>query len=326
MTVTALRAIAEDLSGFGESWRRTAVLCESEEKFATMFRLAPEAMALVRAEDGAVLEVNRSFAECFGYRPDEMLGRSTLPHDLGLWIDVGQQQAWFAELEKWGELIDYETRLQRCDGSTGAFTLSGKFIDMRGEQCLIWTLRDISKQKEREEELSRIAYYDALTQLPNRLLLADRLRQAIAQSRRARTPLAVCYLDLDGFKAANDAFGHDAGDEILVEAARRLQLALRASDTVARLGGDEFVVLLCGVVNDQRCVMNALDRVLRSLSTPFALTCGQQTRISASIGVTIFPDDGATPETLVRHADQAMYVAKAAGRNRFHFFEPSLDP
>lgn len=178
---------------------------------------------------------------------------------------------------------------------------------------------DISHLKEHQAELERIAHYDTLTDLPNRRLLADRLIQELARTRRRGHLLAICYLDLDGFKAVNDRLGHEAGDQLLVEIGQRLKNALRTGDTVARLGGDEFVLLLCDLTQEQEC-LPVLERVLGAVAAPLIIQ-NQQVIVSASIGVTLFPRDDTDSDQLLRHADQAMYQAKEAGKNRFHRFE-----
>ena len=182
---------------------------------------------------------------------------------------------------------------------------------------------DISANKAREAVLDHIAHYDPLTGLPNRVLLSDRLRLAIAQAERAGSVLAVCFLDLDGFKPVNDTLGHEAGDTLLVEIARRLHGAVRGGDTVARMGGDEFVLLLAGVdgMDEYETI---LKRVLDSVQDPFTVA-GQQVSVSASMGIALFPKDDVDPDLLLRHADHAMYQAKQGGRARFIFFDPRME-
>jgi diguanylate cyclase (GGDEF)-like protein/PAS domain S-box-containing protein len=182
---------------------------------------------------------------------------------------------------------------------------------------------DITDRKQVEAALQHMAHYDALTQLPNRTLLADRLKMSLAQAQRRQGRIAVCLIDLDGFKPVNDRLGHEVGDRILVEVAHRLRSALRQGDTVARLGGDEFVLVLSGGL-DQLDYERALTRLLALLAQPY-LHAGERIVLSASIGVTFFPDDVTDPDTLLRHADQAMYVAKQAGRNRWHVFDAAVD-
>lgn len=161
--------------------------------------------------------------------------------------------------------------------------------------------------------LENKANYDALTQLPNRSLLFDRLAQAIAHNARNKRLLAVCFVDLDNFKPVNDTFGHDTGDRVLIEVARRLQVSVRGGDTVARLGGDEFVVLL-GEMENEHEVELAVDRLLFSLSEPL-ITGGNKIKIQASIGYALYPEDSKDSESLLNISDQAMYQAKSSGGN-----------
>ena len=179
------------------------------------------------------------------------------------------------------------------------------------------------QRRRREDELQRLAHYDALTGVPNRVMLADRMAQALARAKRDQGLLAVCYLDLDGFKPINDRHGHAVGDRVLVEVTGRIRDCVREDDTVARLGGDEFVVLLVGLRATEECV-GSLQRMLESIHRPIAVD-GHVVGLSASIGVALYPEDEEDADTLLRHADQAMYLAKLAGKNRFHLFDPASD-
>ncbi len=307
------------------SERRAAdeALRKSEEKFAAIFSLTPEPMALTRLEDGVVLDVSRSYAEFFGYARDELIGRSTLSGDLDLWVEAAHRLRWKENIQRDGELIGFETLLRRKDGSIVTALISGKRVEISGAQCIVVDIHDITEQKQHEDHLEQIAHHDSLTGLPNRLLLGDRLRQAIAQNQRAGTSVAVCYLDLDGFKQVNDLLGHQAGDQLLVEVANRLTACVRGGDTVARLGGDEFVVLLSRLVDEAEC-RQVLDRILRTVSAPYAVRDGEHALVSASIGVTLFPKDQVDPDMLLRHADHAMYSAKEAGKNCYKIFETTI--
>jgi diguanylate cyclase (GGDEF)-like protein len=178
---------------------------------------------------------------------------------------------------------------------------------------------DVTEIKRAEEKLERNAHFDALTGIPNRVLLADRLRQGLVQTGRSGRLMAICYLDLDGFKPINDTWGHEAGDRLLVEMAERLQFCLRGGDTVARLGGDEFVVLLLDLERIDECE-RALQRVLEAIAHPVVVG-SQMVSVSASIGFSIYPFDSEDPDVLLRQADQAMYLAKESGRNRYRLFE-----
>ncbi|WP_126447055.1 EAL domain-containing protein [Sulfuricystis multivorans] len=173
------------------------------------------------------------------------------------------------------------------------------------------------------DSLVHRAHFDPLTQLPNRALLADRLVMALAQARRDGRRGAVALLDLDGFKPVNDTWGHAVGDRVLIEVANRLRATLRETDTIARLGGDEFVLVLSGAA-EEHDYLQLLGRVLAALAQPYPID-GEQVSLSASIGVTFFPDDDADADALIRHADQAMYLAKQSGRNRTHVFDTRVD-
>ena len=182
--------------------------------------------------------------------------------------------------------------------------------------------RDVSAERAITEQLSHRANHDALTGLPNRLLLADRIDQAISLAPRHGKKVAVLYLDLDGFKQINDTLGHPAGDLLLKSVARRLVGCLRASDTVCRQGGDEFVVLLSEVGQAEDAALSAR-RILQTISEPHIIE-GDPLYVTSSIGVSVYPDDGADSQTLLKAADMAMYRAKANGRQRYQFFEPSM--
>jgi diguanylate cyclase (GGDEF)-like protein len=172
-----------------------------------------------------------------------------------------------------------------------------------------------------EQQLERIAHHDALTGLPNRLLFMDRLNQAVAQTRRVGRLLAVCFGDLDGFKPVNDQLWHEAGDFVLVEVADRMKDCVRTGDTVARIGGDEFVFLLINIQSTYECE-TILTRVLGAVALPIKFD-GHSVSVTASLGVALFPQDDADPDTLLQHADQAMYQAKQGGKNAYRLFEPN---
>ena len=182
---------------------------------------------------------------------------------------------------------------------------------------------DITPLKLQREQIEHGAQFDALTDLPNRLLLSDRLNQARANCQRHNQMLAVLYLDLDGFKFINDNFGHSVGDELLIAVSSRMRAVLRESDTLARIGGDEFVLVLTELSNLQDCI-HLVNRVLAACAQPVDVR-GNTLTITASIGVTMFPADDADTDELLRNADHAMYEAKRAGKNRFHLFDAAQD-
>lgn len=188
--------------------------------------------------------------------------------------------------------------------------------------CVL-VFHDVTEKHRLLRDVRWQAGHDVLTGLPNRALLADRFERALLHARRQQTWLAVCLLDLDEFKPVNDTHGHDVGDKLLVQAAQRLSEVLRAEDTVARMGGDEFVLLLGGLHSQEETRLS-LQRILDGMCAPYLIE-DHHIEVSASVGVVFYPDDDADPDTLLRHADQAMYQAKQLGRNRFHFFDVHHD-
>ena len=201
----------------------------------------------------------------------------------------------------------------------------GKIVghDAQGQPArMLGVSLDVTRQREQQEQLQRLAHFDALTGLPNRVQLAQRLQDTMEKARANGTQLGVAYLDLDGFKPVNDKLGHGAGDRLLVIVAARLTRALRPTDCVARLGGDEFVILLPDLKTREGCEQK-LRQLMAHISAPYTLEA-ERVGITASIGYTLYPEDDADADTLLRHADQAMYQAKQNGRNRFHGFDAIL--
>ena len=286
------------------------------------FANAQEAIIVTDAS-GRILEANAAFSRISGYSRAEVLGQNPRILQSGqqgpdfyaaMWQSLLTDGSW--EGEFWNRRKDGQQYIQHANISA--------VRDALGQvQRFVAVASDVTLIRETQRRVEHMAYYDGLTNLPNRALFADRLTQAIAQADRHGKMLAVAYLDLDGFKPVNDAWGHAAGDQLLIEVARRLQSCVRAGDSVARLGGDEFV-LLFGNANDVHEIELAIRRVLSSISLPIQIS-GREAGITASVGVTIYPSDGQDPDTLLRHADQAMYAAKQLGKNRFHLFDPESD-
>jgi diguanylate cyclase (GGDEF)-like protein/PAS domain S-box-containing protein len=289
---------------------------------ASVFTSSHEGILITDA-DARIIEANAAFTRLTGYAREDVLGKNP-----SLLQSGHQGQEFYAAL--WRTLVatghwSGEIWNRRKDGSVFAELLTISAVhDAAGEtRHFVGVFTDITPQKEHQRELERIAHFDALTGVPNRVLLSDRLAQAIAQTRRAGAMMAVCYLDLDGFKPVNDRYGHAAGDRLLVEMAQRMKDCLRGGDTVARIGGDEFVLLLLGLERMDE-VDPALRRILDAVALP-VIVDDEPTAISASLGVTLFPRDDADADALLRHADQAMYEAKQSGKNRYHLFDPERD-
>lgn len=299
---------------------------ETEDKLrlsANVFTHAREGILITEC-DGTILEVNDSFTRITGYTREEVLGRSPRMLKSGLQNKEFYDALWqtLTETGQWsGEIWD-RTKSGRVFPEM--LTISAVRDASGTVQQYVALFSDITELKEHESKLEQIAHYDMLTGLPNRVLLADRMRQAMAQAQRRKELVAVAYLDLDGFKAVNDRHGHAAGDQLLTVLAERMKHALREGDTLARLGGDEFVAVLLGLPDTEASVAVLL-RLLNAAAET-AMVGELALRVSASVGVTFFPQpEEADADQLLRQADQAMYQAKLSGRNRFHFFDSNRD-
>ncbi len=289
---------------------------------AIVFENSYEAIMVTDAE-GLIRKVNPVFTRITGYQEDEVLGRkpsllSSGHHEAafyeGFWRALQEQDFWRGEIWNRRKSGQKFVALQSVSVVRDAQQRISHYVSV---------FVDISQNKAHEAELNRVANYDPLTELPNRRLLSDRLRQTINRADRSARMAAICFLDLDGFKTINDQHGHTVGDELLVGVAGHLREVLRADDTLARLGGDEFVVLLADVHTAAEC-SQVLERLLTAARLP-VWAGGQLLGLSASIGVSLYPADNADPDTLLRHADQAMYLAKQAGKNRYQLFDPEID-
>ncbi|MEH6472429.1 MAG: EAL domain-containing protein [Halopseudomonas sp.] len=269
-----------------------------------------------------IIEVNGAFCRITGFSRYEALGQTPRlyrsdHHDKAfyqqLWNQLDQNGSWGGEIwnrKKDGNIFPSWVSINRV----------GEHDD--AERQYIGVFSDISNIKKAEKNLERIAYYDPLTSLPNRALFHDRLRHEITAANRHKNRLALLFLDLDRFKYVNDSFGHSVGDELLKVIAERLVGEVRENDTVTRLGGDEFTVIISELVQIGSTT-TLVERMLKRINEPINLA-GQQLHVGASIGIALYPDDGEDAETLIKHADMAMYQAKEQGRNAFHYFTAKL--
>lgn len=295
-------------------------LRENEERFRRIF-LNIQDVYFEASVGGIIVEISPSVENLLGYRRDQLVGRmlSILSANKGCIAEVRSR------LLEEGQLKDFELLLRRRDGQDVPCSMGVSLVcDESGKPLkLVGSIRDITERKKAEEEIRKLAYHDMLTGLPNRSLFYDRLQQALAQAGRNDRPLSLLFLDLDRFKDVNDTLGHDVGDQLLQAIAERLRGCIRQSDTVARLGGDEFVILLTSVKAARDSAIVA-EKILESLSEPVDLG-GQAIFTSTSIGVVMFPHDGENAETLLKHADMAMYGAKERGRNNFQFYSEQMN-
>jgi|GEM_PF-2334597 len=294
----------------------------SEHRFRSLFSNMSEGVALHRLEfddqgeaNGyRILETNERYQTIFGLTHTQLIGK--LASDL---FDATQTPslARCQQVVAKQEAASLEIHLERQEKF---FAVSIVPWDESGFATIF---TDITERKHAESRLLQIAHYDALTQLPNRVLLLDLLAQAMSLAHKNNELLAVCYLDLDDFKPFNDTHGHEIGDRLLIAIARRLQSTLSEQDTVARLGGDEFIILL-NQLSTVESGQQTLQHIMATVAQPYEIQ-GIRASISASAGMTLFPLDDTAPDVLLRHADQAMYRAKQTGRNRIQLFDPEQD-
>ena len=297
----------------------------SEDKLklaASVFSHAQEGI-LITDTTASIIEINDRFTEMTGYSREELIGQNPRMFKSGrqspafytnMWEELNATGHWTGELwnrRKNGEIFAELKNISAVYDENGITT---NYVAMS---------TDITLMKAHQGQLERNAHYDVLTNLPNRVLLADRLSQAMLQCRRHEQSLAVVFLDLDGFKGVNDAYGHSVGDELLIALSVRMKNALREGDSLARIGGDEFVAVLTDLTTVEGCEP-VLERLLLAASEP-ATVGGVVLNVSASIGVTLYPQDNVNADQLVRHADQSMYVAKESGKNCYHLFDTVQD-
>lgn len=288
---------------------------------STVFNTVDEAI-LVSDADNRVITVNPAFTRVTGYTPEEVIGGnpsllSSGKHDAEfyreLWSQLTGKGSWSGEIwnrRKSGEVYVEWSSIKQVRDTHGKLT------------HYVAAFSDITARKANEESIRHQAQYDALTDLPNRVLLFDRLQQALAQARRDKTRLALMYIDLDKFKPINDNLGHAIGDQILQQTAKRMQGCVREMDTVARIGGDEFVVLLPVVESEQDALIVA-EKIRFALNQSFEIA-GQNLNISSSAGVAIYPEHGDSENELTGNADIAMYFAKESGRNNVKLFQKGM--
>jgi len=299
---------------------------DSELRIAATAFESQEGMSITDAS-GKILRVNRAFSKITGYTPEEIIGKSPSflksgRHDAtfyaSMWDSLNRTGIWEGEIwnrRKNGEVYPEHLTITAVKNSEGAVT------------NYVSTITDITLTKASEDEIKHLAYYDPLTRLPNRRLLLDRLRQALASIARSGRVGALLFIDLDNFKTLNDTLGHDIGDILLQQVAKRLESCVREGDTVARLGGDEFVIMLEDLSKNSLEAAEQAEsvgiKILSTLNQPYQLGTHEHHN-TPSIGVTLFTDNSQSIDDLMKQADIAMYQSKKAGRNTLHFFDPKM--
>ena len=290
---------------------------------ANVFSHAREGILITDAK-GRIVDVNDTFTHLTGYSKEESLGQNPRFLKSGLQAESFYQELWETLVSDGHWSGEVWNRKKSGEFFAELLTISAVKESDGSINNYVALFSDITRSKMNEQRLEHVAHYDALTDLPNRVLLADRLNQALLLAQRKSEYVVVAYIDLDGFKQVNDRYGHDQGDLLLIEVARRMKACLRGSDTIARLGGDEFVAVLTGFKQIETS-LPLLERLLDAASRP-VMNKQRKLQVSASVGVTYYPQlDDVNEDQLLRQADQAMYQAKIEGKNRYHFFNPERD-
>ena len=316
-----LEGFIEDIS---EQVTSQHQLADAELRYRSIFEDSVVGM-FQTSVDGHYLAANRALANLYGYAGPEELRVSLSDIGTRLYVDPQRRAEFKRCMEEFGRVSDFQSEVYRRDG--GRIWISEHAHSVRGPdgQVLYYegTVEDITESRQYRTLLEYQATHDPLTGLPNRNLLQDRLDQALSLANRHQGEGVLAFVDIDNFKLINDSLGHDAGDHLLVEMAKRLKSCLRGADTVARYGGDEFVLILSeqAVLGD---TLQALERVQGVVGAPLVID-GHELRLDCSIGVTLFPQDGRDLQTLLRHADAAMHHAKRLGKGQFQFYTGAMN-
>ena len=294
-----------------------AIATFKEQMLKTIFEAIPDLLFLMD-HDGIIIDYHTNNKNTLYVSPVKFIGNNMLdilPKSVAKKFEVYIEKA----IEQ-DEIVTFKYELSVPQGQVYFEARINKVL--KYDQIMI-IIRDITEQHQSEQLIRKQAYFDSLTQLPNRLLALDRLSQLTVEATRNDEKAAVFFLDLDDFKKINDSLGHEAGDKVLIETANRLQRALRKADTIGRLGGDEFIILSKGISTQQNAVGIA-EKLLQNFREPFTIE-GRELMLTISIGVAMFPDNGKSVSDLLRNADTAMYQAKALGRNTYSFFTNQMN-
>lgn len=305
-----------------EEVAKNRALRASERRYRTLIEVANDAILVTDSETGTLVDCNRQAETLLGMSRNEIIGQHMSN------LQEIRKDADGAETDFLGHMLrgntgTIELSLIRADGTTIPVEVSSSTFEMDGRRYVHGAFRDITQRREVEDRIKHLAHHDPLTNLPNRIFLHGRLEQAVEFARREQKQVAVMFIDLDNFKRINDTLGHRIGDALLGQVAGRLTENVHGSQVVGRLGGDEFIVVITGN-NVSTTATSMAERILESVCRPYTVE-DYQLHSGASIGIAIYPADGNSAETLMKHADAAMYHAKNRGRNTFEFFSQAIN-
>jgi diguanylate cyclase (GGDEF)-like protein/PAS domain S-box-containing protein len=318
---TLIEGYIEDVT---EQRAEIRALQDSERRFRSLFENATEGIFQTSVA-GVYLNVNPALATIYGYDSPQDMIAAVADIQSQLYVDPARRGEFIRLMQENGNVTNFISEVRRRGGDRIWISENARAVYDDEGTLLFYegTVEDVTETKLNQEKLEYLANHDAVTGLPNRLLMNDRLRQMMLQAQRNHSVVAVALIDLDHFKLINDTFGHNQGDQLLQTVARRMQACLRDTDTVARLGGDEFVLLLSGEGRGE-AMSQVTQRVLKAIALPWRIE-QRELSVSCSIGVSVFPRDGRDVQTLLKNADTAMYKAKELGRNNFQFYSPDMN-
>jgi diguanylate cyclase (GGDEF)-like protein/PAS domain S-box-containing protein len=317
--ITAAKAAEERLAAAAEALRL------SEERYRTAFQTSIDSIVINRLSDGSYIDCNQAFLNILGYEREEVIGRTSL--ELGIWADISDRQAMVEMVRQNSSCRGFEAQFRKKNGEIMWGQMFASIVEIDSVPCILSTVRDLSSAKAAEKTIRNLAFYDPLTGLPNRRQLLERLRELPAADVPKGRSIALLLVDLDNFKIFNDTLGHQKGDLLLMDVARRAAGAVHEGDTVCRLGGDEFVVMLedlSEIAEEAAAQAKAVgEHILAALGRPYSIE-NREYHLTASIGITIFGDRQESTGDVLQQADIAMDQSKAAGGNTMRFFSPAL--
>jgi diguanylate cyclase (GGDEF)-like protein/PAS domain S-box-containing protein len=327
--VSSVLTVTQDISEAKAAEQRLATtidaLRRSEQRYRTAFQTSLDAISICHIKDGRFVDVNEAYLQLYGYEREELIGRTS--PEMKMWVDHRDRQTMVEFVRQNASFRSSEVQFRKKNGEIVWGEMSASEIEIDGIPCILAVTRDISSAKAAENTIRDLAFYDPLTGLPNRRLLLERLRQTLIASAQSNRSQALLYVELDNFKTLNETLGHQTGDHLIQEVARRIVACVQETDAVSRLAGDEFAVMLedlSEVAEEAAAQAEAVgEKILALISMPYLLD-GRECLTTASIGITVFKDQREGAEELMQRADVALYQAKAAGRNTIHFFSPAL--
>jgi diguanylate cyclase (GGDEF)-like protein/PAS domain S-box-containing protein len=317
--INARRATEEHLAA------TTSALQTKEARYRAVFQMSRDALSITRLSDGTNVEINQAMLDLLGYEGEEIIGKSSI--GLGVWVDTRDRESFVEMLRQNSSFRDETTQFRRKNGEAFWVLLSAIVIRIEDTDCIFTIARDLSDTRAAEDEIKNLAFYDRVTRLANRRLLLDRLQQALSGDSRISRTKILLFVNLDDFTTINDTLGHQIGDLLLQEVARRLTAASHEADTVARFGGDEFVVIFEAVSETPEGAADEAEilgeKILADLCQTYLLD-GHECESTASIGITVIGDERENPHEVLKQAGIAMHKAKDAGGNTVRFFSPAL--